>query len=155
MPARRTSANGSGSLLPTASVCGNWNRRGASKHSGDGLATYLANGLLPTPRATDGDRGGRGDLIQAMRGNASPSGHFALLPTPTAMEYGSNQGGAAGRTGLVRRGLRHGIGGTVALLTLVEWMMGFPPRWLIDAALAVPVSPPVATRSSRKSRKQS
>lgn len=33
------------------------------------------------------DRGGRGDLIQQLRGNKSPSGHFkALLPTPLASD---------------------------------------------------------------------
>jgi hypothetical protein len=39
---------------------------------------------LPTPKATDADRGGRGDLLQVARGNPSPSGHFKMLPTPTA-----------------------------------------------------------------------
>ena len=36
-----------------------------------------------TPTATMGDRGGRGDLIQQVRGNPSPSGRFKLVPTPT------------------------------------------------------------------------
>lgn len=38
-------------------------------------------GLLPTIRAADADRGGRGDLIQAARGNQNK--HFRLLRTPT------------------------------------------------------------------------
>jgi hypothetical protein len=38
------------SLLPTPSVCGNHNRKGASKTSGDGLITALQK-LLPTPTA--------------------------------------------------------------------------------------------------------
>jgi hypothetical protein len=38
------------SLLPTPSVCGNHNRKGASKTSGDGLVTALQK-LLPTPTA--------------------------------------------------------------------------------------------------------
>ena len=33
--------------------------------------------MWPTPKGTDGDRGGRGDPIQAVRGNVSPSGHFS------------------------------------------------------------------------------
>jgi hypothetical protein len=32
--------------------------------------------MWPTPKGTDADRGRRGDLIQAVRGNQSPSGHF-------------------------------------------------------------------------------
>ncbi len=52
------------------------------------LTSVIASGSsrpLSTPTATMGDRGGRGDLIQQLRGNQSPSGHYAaLLPTPTA-----------------------------------------------------------------------
>lgn len=40
-----------GSLLPTLMVSGNWNRKGASKTSGDGLATAVRR--LPTLLASD------------------------------------------------------------------------------------------------------
>ena len=40
------------------------------------------SGLLPTIRSTDGERGGRGDLIQAVRGNANS--HYRLWQTPVA-----------------------------------------------------------------------
>lgn len=43
---RRTNGRGYGSLLPTLTVCGNYNRKGASKTSGDGLATVLRR--MPT-----------------------------------------------------------------------------------------------------------
>jgi site-specific DNA-cytosine methylase len=57
----------------------------------------LPAGLWPTVRATDGDRGGRGDLIQAIRGNASPSGHFHF-PTPNARDWKDTMGpGRMGR----------------------------------------------------------
>lgn len=46
-----TSAFDASSRLPTPTVCGNYNRKGASKTSGDGLATVLR--LLPTPTASD------------------------------------------------------------------------------------------------------
>lgn len=50
--------------------------------------------LVATPTATMADRGGRGDLIQQMRGNVSPSGHYKpMLPTPTANDYGSTNNG--------------------------------------------------------------
>jgi hypothetical protein len=40
------------------------------------------SGLWPTIRRTDGDRGGRGDLIQSVRGN--PNSHYRLWQTPIA-----------------------------------------------------------------------
>jgi hypothetical protein len=44
---------------------------------------------LPTPRSTDGDRGGRGDLLQAVRGNKNS--HFKLYPTPQAYSKGNSK----------------------------------------------------------------
>ena len=41
-----------GCLLPTPTVCGNYNKKGASKHSGDGLITALRR-KYPTPCASD------------------------------------------------------------------------------------------------------
>jgi len=46
---------------PTPTVCGNYNRKGASKTSGDGLATAV--GICPTPR-THGMCGGSGTWKQ-------------------------------------------------------------------------------------------
>lgn len=198
--------------------------------------------LLPTCRASDADRGGRGDLIQAIRGN--PNKHFtmptprpcsglrsrgvnqtelerALIPTPQKhdanpghaerwRQYGTKhgasnlndwaakflptpanqtqsgglrlEGGAGGRKRMRELGLlptptkqdsntvagpsqmdrntpplntysaRSGTG-TAGLLILVEWMMGYPKRWLLAAALAVPSSPPTVMPSFRKSRR--
>jgi hypothetical protein len=51
MPVLRIKGIGGGFLLPTLTVCGNWNRKGASKTSGDGLATVLK--MMPTLCATD------------------------------------------------------------------------------------------------------
>lgn len=36
--------------------------------------------LLPTPAASMAERGGRGDLLQVVRGNPSPTGHFTVPP---------------------------------------------------------------------------
>lgn len=49
------------------------------------LAPHIAesaSGSWPTPRRTDADRGGRGDLLQAVRGNENS--HFKLWQTPVA-----------------------------------------------------------------------
>ncbi len=93
--------------------------------------------LLPTPRTADGDRGGRGDLIQAICGNENKHFRNSLLPTPTAVNYGSNQGGAAGRTGPIRpslASLTRGVHGANLLLSICEWLMGYPAGWLADAS---------------------
>ena len=48
-----TSGIDGSALLPTLTVCGNWNRKGASKSSGDGLITALKRRLRPTLCARD------------------------------------------------------------------------------------------------------
>jgi hypothetical protein len=45
----------------------------------------------PTPRSTDADRGGRGDLLQSVRGN--PNTHYKLWRTPTAVHSRGSSGG--------------------------------------------------------------
>ena len=53
------------------------------------------SGLWPTVRSTDGDRGGRGDLIQAVRGNENS--HFKpMFPTPSATPSGTGNNGCPG-----------------------------------------------------------
>lgn len=42
------------------------------------------SGLWPTVRSSDGERGGRGDLIQAVRGN--PNSHYSMWTTPSASD---------------------------------------------------------------------
>jgi hypothetical protein len=85
---------------------------------------------------------------------------LGLLPTPTKRdaEHGPQHSEARwarpqGKP-LNETLWRRGLGGTAVLLTLVEWMMGYPKRWLLDAALAEPASPLTAMPSSRKSSKR-
>lgn len=66
---------------------------------------------LPTLRASDGDKGGRGDLLQALRGNPSPSGHFRL-PTCTVADARNSRNATAGR----KPGSKHHAG-----VTLCDW----------------------------------
>ncbi len=63
MSERPTSAIGGGALqgVPTPTVCGNYNRKGASPTSGDGLATAIGR-LLPTLVARDYRHPGRSRL---------------------------------------------------------------------------------------------
>jgi hypothetical protein len=109
------------------------------------LTAATGSGLLPTPSATMADRGGRGDLIQVVRGNPSPSGHFKMWPTPTTQDA-ANDGGPSQfeRNSLPLNALVKGETGGQLNPTWVEWLMGFPPGWT-DCG-------PSETRSSRRSR---
>lgn len=48
------------------------------------------SGFWPTAKSTDADRGGRGDLIQAVRGNQNS--HFRLWPTIAASDVKGRSG---------------------------------------------------------------
>lgn len=68
---RHTKGKGSG-FWPTPNVCGNYNRKGVSKTSGDGLATKVkVFGFWRTPHASDGE----GGIMEIREG---VSGHYKL-----------------------------------------------------------------------------
>lgn len=117
-------------LWPTITVCGNDNRAGLSPTSGDGLATAVRR--FPTVRTTDGERGGRGDLIQAVRGNANK--HFKMFPTPTRAD-GRGGPGNSGREG--GNNLRTEVKGALNP-AWVEYLMGWPCNWTAPGPLAAP-----------------
>jgi DNA (cytosine-5)-methyltransferase 1 len=136
-------------MLPTPTVCGDYNRKGASKTSGDGLATVLRNGMLPTLRASDGEMGGRGDLLTVLRGYETK--HAGTLPTPQARDWkdGSNpKPHGANFQSLPVTIATHGGPGRMNP-RFREWMMGYPPGWT-DIGPKEPK--PRAIPSSRKSR---
>lgn len=87
-------APGGGALLPTLTVSGNWNRKGASANSGDGLATTL-NNLGPTLLASSGKQSG-----SYRRGNPTLRGWIRTLPTLVATDMPSRSRGS----GSVARG---------------------------------------------------
>ncbi len=72
MSAQAISAIAGGALLPTLTVSGNWNKKGASQNSGDGLGTALRR--LPTLLATDGDHGKMLPTLTKSDGSGGP-GH--------------------------------------------------------------------------------
>ena len=102
-------------------------------------------GMWPTVRSSDGERGGRGDLIQAVRGN--PNSHYNLYATPTATAnqlcpsmqkhpgcravWGTPTAHPRTHT---PRDVHHGeqlanqVGGSLNP-TWVEWLMGWPLGW--------------------------
>ena len=145
------------SLWPTVTVNGNYNRKGASAKSGDGLAVAVAN--WPTPTASLGTKGGRvtprkgkegGTLIEAVSARRWPTPH-GFSPDgqsngPSGNELGRavNQSLRAVATPLARdwrsgkasqathdrnsRPLSEQIGGSLNP-TWVEWLMGWKPGW--------------------------
>lgn len=87
------------------------------------------SGLLPTIRATDGERGGRGDLIQAVRGNENS--HFRLWSTPQARDFRTGQASRwknPARTKNLNDQVASAIGGQLNP-DWVEWLMGWPIGW--------------------------
>ena len=133
---RLTDATECGSLLPTTTGAGNegspsmqkWPAHRALKamlptpiasdRNGDrqrgagsiarGGGRRLTVDMLPTPLHTDADKGGRGDLLQAVRGNSNP--HFKAR-TPIRADGG-------------------------VFIALREWMMGWPIGWSASEPLA-------------------
>lgn len=100
---------GSSLMLPTPTS-------GDAKASGSaGYSTE--SGCHSGVTLTDAERGGRGDLLQVVRGNTSPSGHFG---TPTARSW--KVGGFNGQLSTPP-----GSGGLEP--EFVTWMMGFPKHW--------------------------
>jgi hypothetical protein len=92
IPALPICATESG-LWPTPTVCGNYNRKGASKTSGDGLATAVR--MWRTPNASDADKWSKQSLEerkakgQQIRLNTqvSPDGSQAGLLNPDWIEW--------------------------------------------------------------------
>jgi len=101
---RRTKESGFGLLpetIPTPTICGNYNRKGASKTSGDGLATYVRK--FPTPCARD-YKGARSDSAMAETGRCQ-----ATNSLPDALQSIGNYGPMNP--------------------TFPEWLMGWPIGW--------------------------
>ena len=91
-------------LWPTPTVNGNYNAKGASQKSGDGLATAVKKaGLFPTPTTRDYKGGRKAETLEAK----------GRLPTNSLPDLVNSQ---AGETGPLNP-------------PFVEWIMGFPIGW--------------------------
>lgn len=97
----------------------------------DTLIGYLlASGSVPTPKASDAERGGRGDLLQIVRGKGSPS-HRWRPPTVTdAIHSGRVKPSKPGSQISLPQQV-NGEADTTGQLNpeWVEWLMGFPEGW--------------------------
>lgn len=159
MSALLTDANDS-SLLPTVTVNGNYNRKGASSESGDGLRTALVR-MLPTLTVCMRDNSG-GETPGPTRPSLETLARDGMLPT---LLSSADKGGATyGRGNLMLRGTLSAMlptlttrdekgpgpaaksrGGKDLPLTLgghlnptwCLWFMGFEEDWLdVDDAPA-------------------
>jgi hypothetical protein len=94
-------------MWPTPTVCGNYNRKGASKNSGDGLATVVRR--YPTPGANEDS--------YRLNGNSQQSNSLGAIARREALAESPGSGGQLNPT-------------------WVEWLMGWPLGWT-DSAQSV------------------
>lgn len=108
------------------------------------LEVVLARRLLPTPRASDADKGGRGDLLTVLRGYETR--HAGTLPTPTARDWQSGKASTETHARNARP-----LNEALALMSgnsaghvnprFLEWMMGFPIGWSELKPSGIPCCP--------------
>lgn len=126
MSALHTSATDSGSW-PTPTVCGNYNRKGASPTSGDGLATAVMK--WPTPQASDNRPRATANSTArriAIGKQVSLEAAVKFWPTPTA--HNAKEGGFPSEHQRNTPTLAAQAGGSLNP-TWVEWLMGWPLGW--------------------------
>ena len=121
---------------PTPTKCGNYNRKGASKNSGDGLATKVKMFRIETPTAGTGTKGRSAKWRKGKTPN--PQEFVQSWPTPASRDYRNqhaenstafeNRKNHARGVNLVEELQRHGDGGKLNP-DWVEWLMGWPIGW--------------------------
>ena len=144
MPVRPTSASGSSSLLPTPSACSYGTNRSPGGKARPSLETMARRGMIPTPTATDHQRGA-GHPAKVRR-RATLSG-YAVYPWPTPRSRDHKDCGAQTDYAKVGPERLAGRAGGPLSPRWVEWLMGFPDGWITSVASETP--------SSRKSRRSS
>ena len=132
---RRTSEIGYG-YWPTPTVSGNYNRKGASKTSGEGLATAASK--WPTPSARDAAGANSAEHLSKPRGHHDQLPNRVKMvslgmaedpartwPTPTSRDYK----GESGNHSCLPKEVKHENGAGQLNPEWVEWLMGWPQGW--------------------------
>ncbi len=114
---------------PTPTVCGNYNRKGASKNSGNGLTTVVA--MYPTPLASNTKPV---HMRGADKGKGKARQPRSYLPTPCATDWKTGyrldtEAGQAQREKRAKPLRDHSAPGGQLNPTWVEWLMGWPIGW--------------------------
>ncbi len=138
------------SSLPTLTVCGNYNRAGASQKSGDGLRTALLPTLTATTYGTRNN--GTRDGVNGYATKGSPSletmARRGMLPTLCSRDEKGPGPASKSKSG---RDLPLELGGHLNPEWCL-WFMGFPVGWLdVDDAPAFARSATPSSRSAPKS----
>ena len=133
-------------LWPTPTLHGNYNRKGASQNSGDGLETAVKKELWPTPTAMTGgtgvapshENGGHGWNTGAAVNDSLSDNPKRNWPTPSTRDHKGGYKGGRIRNGKVSMdtldvAVQHTdnkdqTSGTLNP-TWVEWLMGLPTEW--------------------------
>lgn len=129
----RTGGTGSG-LWPTSTVDGNYNRKGLSPTSGDGLATVVK--MWPTPQARDHMPAHTPEYVEEKRaqghGMRNLNDEVKMWPTPTAMNDSGGPAmckwGGAGARKVLRENVPEEMNGSLNP-DWVEDLMMWPPGW--------------------------
>jgi hypothetical protein len=123
-------------LWPTPTVCGNHNRKGLSKTSGDGLATAVAaQTIYATPSASDCTRGGTITPAKTGTSLTQQINTLARLQTPTTRDR-FNPSEMRRKT----PSLAVQAGGRLNP-DWVERLMGWPPGWTALIPIKDPTIP--------------
>jgi hypothetical protein len=113
-------------VWPTPTVCGNYNRKGASTNSGDGLATAVAT--WPTPMASDNRPRGTQHSTSRRTALGKQVGLEAMVKWSTPTAHNAKETNAPSESNLHTPTLAAQAGGALNP-TWVEWLMGWPLGW--------------------------
>ena len=127
MPSLHTMARHN--LWPTPTQNGNYNRKGLSKNSGDGLATAVK--MWPTPRGPKYGADPKKLIREKRKQPSDLESAVALWPTPAARDWKDGRVEGIGDRNTPNLGRVVGQSPNTGSLnpTWVEWLMGFPIGW--------------------------
>jgi DNA (cytosine-5)-methyltransferase 1 len=113
-------------LWPTPTVCGNYNRKGLSANSGDGLATAVAT--WPTPTASDNRPRGTQNSTARRMALGKQIGLEAMVKWTTPTAHNAIEAAYPSEYLRVTPTLAAQAGGALNP-DWVEWLMGWPLGW--------------------------